>query len=72
MKKTGMAGIFAASLELTREGIISISQKKLFDNQSEMNKSLVNLKIKVLVENRTNDKSKLSAASVPRLNIEKT
>ncbi|MEC7099592.1 MAG: ScpA family protein [Pseudomonadota bacterium] len=31
MKKTGIAGIFAASLELTREGIISISQKKLFD-----------------------------------------
>ena len=31
MKKSGIAGIFAASLELTREGIISISQKKLFD-----------------------------------------
>ena len=31
MKKTGIAGIFAASLELAREGIISISQKKLFD-----------------------------------------
>ncbi len=31
MKKTGIAGIFAASLELTRERIISISQKKLFD-----------------------------------------
>ena len=31
MKKTGMAGIFAASLELSREGIIKVSQKKLFD-----------------------------------------
>ena len=31
MKRTGIAGIFAASLELTKEGIISISQKKLFD-----------------------------------------
>lgn len=31
MKRTGIAGIFAASLELTREGIVSISQKKLFD-----------------------------------------
>ena len=31
MKKNGIAGIFAASLELTREGIIYISQKKLFD-----------------------------------------
>ena len=31
MKKTGIAGIFAASLELTKEGIISVSQKKLFD-----------------------------------------
>tara|TARA_B100001121_G_scaffold273392_1_gene260482 strand:- start:7722 stop:8456 length:735 start_codon:yes stop_codon:yes gene_type:complete len=31
MKKTGIAGIFAASLELTKEGTISISQKKLYD-----------------------------------------
>ena len=31
MKRTGIAGIFAAGLELTREGIIKISQKKIFD-----------------------------------------
>ena len=31
LKKTGKAGIFAASLELSREGIISIMQKKSFD-----------------------------------------
>ena len=31
MKKTGMAGIFAASLELTKEGVVKISQKKIFD-----------------------------------------
>ena len=31
MKRTGIAGIFAASLELTREGITSVSQKKNFD-----------------------------------------
>ena len=31
MKRTGIAGIFAASLELTKEGIISLDQKKLFD-----------------------------------------
>jgi len=31
MKKTGMAGIFAASLELTKEGIVNVSQKKLYD-----------------------------------------
>jgi len=31
MKKTGIAGIFAASLELTKERIVSVSQKKLFD-----------------------------------------
>ena len=31
MKKTGIAGIFAACLELTREGVLSVSQKKLFD-----------------------------------------
>tara|TARA_B100001057_G_scaffold123122_1_gene121978 strand:- start:9585 stop:10319 length:735 start_codon:yes stop_codon:yes gene_type:complete len=31
MKKTGIAGIFAASLELTKEGIVSVFQKKIFD-----------------------------------------
>ena len=31
MKRTGVAGIFAASLELTKEGILSVSQKKIFD-----------------------------------------
>jgi len=31
MKKSGMAGIFAASLELTKEGVVKISQKKIFD-----------------------------------------
>ena len=31
MKKTGFAGIFAASLELTKEGIVQVSQKKMFD-----------------------------------------
>ena len=31
MKRTGIAGIFAASLELSKVGIISVSQKKLFD-----------------------------------------
>ena len=31
LKKTGHAGIFAAALELTREGRLSIKQKNLFD-----------------------------------------
>jgi len=31
LKKTAIAGIFAAALELTREGIITIMQKKSFD-----------------------------------------
>ena len=31
MKRTGISGIFAASLELAKEGVISISQSKLFD-----------------------------------------
>ena len=31
LKRTGMAGFFAASLELTKEGLISIMQKKSFD-----------------------------------------
>ena len=32
MKRTGISGIFAASLELTKEGITKISQKKQFDD----------------------------------------
>ena len=31
LKRSGIAAIFAASLELTREGIITIMQKKSFD-----------------------------------------
>tara|TARA_B100000989_G_C19369652_1_gene396786 strand:- start:12 stop:752 length:741 start_codon:yes stop_codon:yes gene_type:complete len=31
MKRTGISGIFAASLELTKEGIVSISQEKNFE-----------------------------------------
>ena len=32
LKKSGIAGIFAASLELTKEGITKVTQKKIFDN----------------------------------------
>lgn len=31
LKKTGLSGLFSASLELSREGLISIMQKKTFD-----------------------------------------
>ena len=31
MKRTGVAGIFAASLELVKEGIIKVTQSKMFD-----------------------------------------
>ena len=31
LKKTGLAGLFSATLELTREGLITIMQKKTFD-----------------------------------------
>ena len=31
MKRTGIAGIFAASLELTKEGLTKVSQNKMFD-----------------------------------------
>ena len=31
MKRTGIAGIFAASLELAKEGVVSVSQEKMFD-----------------------------------------
>ena len=32
MRRTGIAGIFAASLELTKEGLTKVSQNKTFDN----------------------------------------
>jgi segregation and condensation protein A len=31
LKKSGLAGIFAASLELTKQGVTNIMQKKIFD-----------------------------------------
>ena len=31
LKKSGMAGLFSASLELSKEGLINIMQKKGFD-----------------------------------------
>ena len=31
MKRTGLSGIFAASLELTKEGSIKILQEKIFE-----------------------------------------
>ena len=31
MNRTGIAGIFAASLELTKEGVVSVFQKQSFD-----------------------------------------
>ena len=31
LKRSGMAGLFSASLELTKEGLINIMQKKIFD-----------------------------------------
>ena len=31
LKKSGLAGLFSASLELTKEGLISIMQKKNFN-----------------------------------------
>ena len=31
MKRTGIAGIFSESLELVKDGILKVNQKKLFD-----------------------------------------
>ena len=42
---------------------LDIVQQKLFDNQIKMNKSLENTILNVLVENRTDDKSKLFGKS---------
>ena len=41
-KKTGIAGIFAGSLELVKEGNISIKQNKLFE-RSKFFKASINL-----------------------------
>jgi tRNA-2-methylthio-N6-dimethylallyladenosine synthase len=42
---------------------LEIIQQKLFNNQINMNKKIEDTTIKVLVENRTDDKSKLFARS---------
>ena len=39
MKKTGLAGILAASLELTKDGTIKIMQNSLFDKVMIKNKN---------------------------------
>ena len=31
MKRTGISGIFSASLELAKEGVVSVSQEKIFE-----------------------------------------
>ncbi len=31
LKKTGLSGIFAASLELTKQGFLTLMQKRIFD-----------------------------------------
>ena len=45
LKKTGLSGIFSASLELTREGVINIMQKKSFE--------------KVLIKEKNDEKERL-------------
>ena len=42
---------------------LEIIQEKLFNNQKKMNKKLENTEVEVLVENRTDDKSKLFGRS---------
>ena len=44
MIRTGIAGIFAASLELTKEGVTKVSQKKIFDNLMIKNHNMPNKK----------------------------
>ena len=60
-------GTVAANLQLTDKKKsmkrLEIIQQKLFDNQININKRLEHKTIKVLVENRTDDKSKLFARS---------
>ncbi len=60
-------GTVAANLNLINKQIsmerLKIVQQRLFDNQINMNKKLENSIISVLVENRTDDKSKLFGRS---------
>ncbi len=60
-------GTVASSLPIIDKNVslerLEIIQKKLFENQIKMNKSLENTKINVLVENRMKDKSKLFGRS---------
>ncbi len=60
-------GTVAAELPLIdkKESLkrLEIVQQKLFDNQINMNKKLENTEIRVLVENKTDDKSKLFGRS---------
>ena len=41
LKRSGMAGLFSASLELTKEGLINIMQKKNFDNLLNKERKLI-------------------------------
>ena len=45
-KKTGLAAIFTASLELTKEGVVNLMQKKLFDDILIRTASHTHLKLK--------------------------
>ena len=57
MSKTGLAGIFAASLELVKEGSLKILQKDLFKN--------VMIK-KLKDENKNKNKNKDNVISFPQ------
>ena len=48
MKRTGMAGIFAASLELTKDGIVSVTQDKKFDKLMIKNLNMTNKKNNII------------------------
>tara|TARA_B100001250_G_scaffold379738_1_gene370654 strand:+ start:8068 stop:9399 length:1332 start_codon:yes stop_codon:yes gene_type:complete len=54
---TKAAGLEAISQKVTKERLIII-QKKLFNNQIEINKSMENKMVEVLVENKLNDQNK--------------
>ena len=45
LRKSGMAGMFAASLELAKEGLIRIMQKKSFDRLLIKERKWINQKI---------------------------
>ena len=71
MERTGLAGIFAASLELTKEGVLSVSQKKIFDELNVFEIRIDNNRLTIvrrIIKKKRPDKLKNLDTSGPNIN----